>query len=82
MIIFDNVEDALHAGEVEVKFTKVNGEERVMICTLEANYLENNVGPGSAQVRDRNPDVLVVYDTENAGWRSMRKESILEFKAL
>ena len=39
MINQQEVKEALQAGVVQVTFTKVNGEERIMSCTLNSDLL-------------------------------------------
>jgi len=72
--------DALRAGVCTVRFTKVNGEERLMECTLN----EQNIPPAQRPQTDdigvqRTLDVIRVFDTKADGWRSFRVENVLEF---
>ena len=72
--------DELRAGVCTVRFTKVNGEERLMECTLN----EQNIPPAQQpQTEDigvqRTLDVIRVFDTKADGWRSFRVENVLEF---
>jgi hypothetical protein len=65
----------------EVTFTKVNGERRVMRCTLDPkvfplmtyeqfNHLEEQ------QKRPENLSVIAVWDIGVNGWRSFRVDSV------
>lgn len=63
---------------LNVVFTKSDGTERTMKCTLKEDFLP---AIQSASVKSKvrnNPDVLAVWDIDNNGWRSFRMDSILE----
>jgi len=64
--------DLLIERPVEIVFTKKDGTERIMKCTLQEKYLPETVGTG----KPKNEDVLAVFDLENDGWRSFRWDSI------
>jgi len=66
--------EQLQQGEVTVTFTKVNGESRVMTCTLNESVLPPK--PETTTPRKSNPDVLSVWDTNAQGWRSFRWDSV------
>jgi len=78
----DEIKTRLHEGIINVSFTKANGEQRMMKCTLEASLLpEPTVEEATAEPkvqRKENPDVQVVWDLDKAGWRSFRYDSVLE----
>ena len=62
-----------------VIFTKVDGTEREMNCTLLAEYLPEQpekqlLTEGTS--RTENPNVLSVWDLDNNSWRSFRIDSI------
>lgn len=65
----------LKEGPILVTFTKSNGEERVMKCTL-----KEDVVPQYEKKTDRekvkNDKVLSVWDLEKNEWRSFRLDSI------
>jgi len=63
---------------VEVTFTKKDGTERVMNCTLQEDYLPETTGAGRAG----NSDALAVFDTEIEDWRSFRWDSIKAVKVV
>ena len=71
------VKDVLVKDLVEVTFTKVNGDERVMTCTLQPDTLQllpKGVVKEGEEKKERvfkNPErSLAVYDTKAEGWRS------------
>lgn len=69
-----DVLNMLNNGVVTVTFTKVNGEERVMNCTLLSEYLPGGNAPTLLQ--ESAGDNVSVWDTEANGWRSFRISSI------
>jgi len=66
----------LEQSVVEVTFTKKDGTERVMNCTLLEDYLPETTGAG----RSAGSDLLAVYDVDSDGWRSFRWDSIKAVK--
>lgn len=62
-------------------FTKLNGEERNMICTLREDIIPSATKDPITQkkVRDLNEEVLAVWDTKAEGWRSFRVANVLSF---
>ena len=78
----DDLNSKLQSGLVQIKLTKVNGEERTMVCTLN----DDIVPPATKEepltqkkVRAINEEVQVVYDVEKDGWRSFRWDSLVEY---
>ncbi|MBT7523773.1 MAG: DUF2693 domain-containing protein [Gammaproteobacteria bacterium] len=70
--------EGLKNNLVKVVFTKVNGDERTMNCTLHDSVLpEPNITETKKKV---NPDTISVWDVDNGGWRSFRLDSIKEFR--
>jgi len=61
----------------EVSFTKVNGDERVMTCTLMDVFLPETKGNSK-----NNEEVIPVYDVMADGWRSFRVDSVTNFVAV
>jgi len=66
----------LEQSIVEVTFTKKEGTERVMNCTLLEDYLPETTGAG----RSAGSDALAVFDVDADGWRSFRWDSIKAVK--
>jgi hypothetical protein len=73
-----NVVHMLHHNVVTVKFIKLNGEERVMKCTLLPEYLPATVSvEGRTLVNeDDGRNNVAVWDIDAAGWRSFRVDSV------
>ena len=63
---------------MRVTFTKVNGEERVMDCTLQEYMLPETVESN----RKQNEAVLPVFDINKGEWRSFRMDSITKIEAV
>ena len=55
----------------EVTFNKIDGDERVMKCTL-----KDTPALKGGRVTVINEDVLSVWDVDAKGWRSFRMENI------
>ena len=52
--------------EFKVIFTKVNGEQREMVCMMEVPS-----GP------PKNPDLVPVVEVDSGAWKSFRTDSVL-----
>ena len=63
---------------MRVTFTKVNGEERVMDCTLQEYMLPETVDSN----RKQNEAVFPVFDINKGEWRSFRMDSITKIEAV
>lgn len=65
----------------EVTFTKVNGERRIMRCSLDSRYLppitaEQMKHLDEQQQKPENQEIIAVWDVEKGGWRSFRVDSV------
>lgn len=78
MFTRDGLVDMLRHNIVSVTFTKVNGEERVMRCTLRGDLVPNTVrNNGEVVVEQKQASNNVsVWDVEKSGWRSFRVENV------
>ena len=77
----ENIIKDLKQSVSEVTFTKVNGERRIMRCTLDLRYLppitkEQLEHLDEQQQKPENQDVIAVWDLQNGGWRSFRVDSV------
>jgi len=69
--------DLLHQGPVQVKFTKVDGTERSMVCTLQESYLPARPAATTNATGARKPEHIVpVWSILDQGWRSIRVDSV------
>ena len=73
----ENLKQALQQTVGTVVFTKNDGTERTLRCTLQESFLPVSDKKESTTVKKENPDVLSVWDVEAQGWRSFRIDSIL-----
>ena len=65
----------LRQGVLTVIFTKKDGSERTMLCTLESDFIPDEDVPTGAS-KAKNDDVIAVYDLEEGAWRSFRWDSV------
>ena len=73
----DGLVDMLRNNVVTVTFTKVTGEERVMVCTLLSEYIPNAPkANGEIVIRESKNDTVSVWDINSSGWRSFRVASV------
>jgi hypothetical protein len=59
-----------------VTFTKKDGTDRVMKCTLNPDQLPAVPVTEGKKERKVNEDVIAVYDVESKGWRSFTIKSV------
>jgi hypothetical protein len=72
--------EQLHKGVCTVEFTKVNGENRSMRCTLNAQIGDMPETPLNETVSaPAGTDTVKVWDIDSSGWRSFRIESVNSF---
>jgi hypothetical protein len=72
-------------GVYEVTFTKVNGETRVMPCTLKQGIVPPPKAEEPAtqkKVREINENVIVAFCTDKKEWRSFRVANVIDVKPL
>ena len=80
----EDVVEMLRNDVATVTFTKADGTERVMECTLLNEVLTQRVPVGLATQAPKpekkkkapNPHTLAVYDVPADGWRSFRLDSV------
>ncbi len=78
----------LRVGPMTVTFTKKDGSERVMNCTLEADVLppqpvheSNTNNPiDFPKVKKENPNIISAYDLDALGWRSFTLKSVKQVR--
>ena len=76
----DEIKKMAQEGVITVTFTKVDGSERVMNCTLNSSHLPPQMDIKEASAKD-NPNVLAVWDVDKSAWRSFRIDSVKEVAA-
>lgn len=73
----DGLIDMLRSNIVTVTFTKVNGDERVMTCTLLSEHIPNApITNGEVVVKQTTSNTVSVWDINANGWRSFRIENV------
>lgn len=77
----DKLISDLKQAVVEVTFTKVNGETRIMRCTLDPKNLPPMTNQQFDHIdeqhkRPENLDVIACWDVQANGWRSFRVDSV------
>ena len=73
----DNLNELLRNNVATVTFTKVDGSERVMKCTLLKEHIPNAATKDQHVVSEETTNLnLSVWDVDAAGWRSFRINSV------
>lgn len=81
--IYSKVElaDRLKKNILKITFTKKDGTERVMPCTLKAELLPEVQDTGEPKKeKKQNDSVIAVWDMEKEAWRSMIIANILSIE--
>ena len=76
--------EALRAGICEITFRKVNGERRVMPCTLKADLLpaRNQKDLTFETLKESRTDAVSVWCTDANGWRSFKLSNFISINPL
>ena len=72
----ENITELLRSSVVTVTFTKANGEERVMKCTLLGEYVPNAATNGRVLLTENTGNSISVWDVEANSWRAFRVDSV------
>ena len=81
-LFFDRIKEMLREQEIKITFTKKDGTERVMRCTLDPAKLPvhetNTDNPIDFPETKRkvSTDTMAVFDLDVQGWRSFTKKSV------
>jgi hypothetical protein len=74
--------EILNTREAVVKFRKLNGDLRIMRCTLKEDLLpqaiQENLGKLNVNRLQHIENLVTVYDLDMDGWRSFHLDSIIE----
>ena len=65
----------LKMHETTIIFTKKDGSERKMRCTLNENAIPSEKAPKNAG-KSQSEDAIAVFDVEKSDWRSFRFDSV------
>ena len=77
----DDLMKMLEENVVVVTFLKLDGDQRIMTCTLKEDIKPKATKTDTLsqkKVRNINPEVLSVWDTKANGWRGFRIDRIIE----
>ena len=73
--------DALENDDyVDVNFITKLKTYRVMPCTRNLKFIPSEQHNGRFDPQLNKPNIICVYDFQNAGWRAFRKNSVVSFK--
>jgi hypothetical protein len=75
----EELTELLQSNVCEVTFTKVDGTERTMPCTLKTGVVPVVESKG---VKKPNDAVMSVWCTDAQGWRSFRVDNVTAVKIL
>ena len=75
----DEILTALKKGITTVVFTKVDGSQRTMNCTLNSRYLPEQK---ETDGKGKSGASISVWDTDKNAWRSFRVDSVLKVISL
>lgn len=84
MFNYDKVLDQLRSNVLQVTFSKVNGEQRVMPCTLQTDYMPELSESKVNQVKDFsvNKSVIRAFAIDKQSWRSFRVDNITAIEVI
>lgn len=85
MITRNEMIEQLQAQECRVVFTKVNGEQRDMMCTLMETVLpkaKKDEPLTQKKVRAINEATIVAWDVNKEAFRSFRVENVVSFHVI
>jgi hypothetical protein len=69
----------LREREMTIFFTKKDGSERKMVCTLLESQIPDEKLPKNTGIA-KNDEVCPVFDVENQDWRSFRWDSVTKIQ--
>ena len=75
MFTKNNIMEFLKANVAEVRFTKSDGTERLMKCTLKEDLVVA-YNKKTDRTKEANNDIVPVFDVEKNEWRSFRVDSV------
>ena len=75
----NELKQALIEGTVVMKFTKVDGTERVMKCTLNTDIIPEYILESVKNVKPKKEGVMSVWDIEKDQWRSFRTDNVIQW---
>ena len=74
--------DLLKTDTYDITFTKVDGTERVMPCTLRDGAMPPKAVTENHKTRAYNPETLSVWCLDKSEWRSFRVANVTNIRVL
>lgn len=87
-LTYNEIINQLRSDVVEVTFTKVNGEQRVMPCTLLSEFIPEADRPKTATVDDSveakpvNENTVSAFAIDKQAWRSFRVANVTSIQVI
>tara|TARA_R110000796_G_scaffold65603_1_gene151488 strand:+ start:1937 stop:2203 length:267 start_codon:yes stop_codon:yes gene_type:complete len=83
----EDIKTVLTENVAEITFTKKDGTERLMKCTLKSDIVPERdvvgvIGKVEEKTRAVNTEVLPVWDIVKSAWRSFRVDSVKAIKVV
>lgn len=75
----ETINDLLHKHHCEVTFTKVDGTQRTMPCTLREGSFPI---VESKSTKAKNPNVYSVWCTDKSEWRSFKIMNVIQISII
>lgn len=75
---YQTLKNLLQTGSYVIVFTKADGNQRRLLCTLQPEFLPPYTK--SIPMEILTSERLSVWDIENKGWRSFRIDSIISVR--
>lgn len=72
----------LHDHDCKITFTKVDGTERTMPCTLREDAMPQRIVNEHHQTRLYKPETLSVFCLDKSEWRSFRVMNVTKIELL
>lgn len=79
MITKDKIKDLLKQNVVKISFTKTDGADRTMLCTLKSDLLPVVETKEVTKKKAENENVLSVWDIEKDAFRSFRLNALKSY---
>jgi hypothetical protein len=71
-----DIKELLRDSVAEISFTKKDGTERIMKCTLQSNLIPEEHTPKGTSTAKENLDIINVFDLDKIGWRSFLVDNV------
>ena len=78
MFNYENIVNQLKSNVLQVTFSKVNGEERIMPCTLQLDFMPELSESKVEKVEEVsvNKSVIRAFAIDKQAWRSFRVDNV------